>query len=167
MLSEQSWQIRKTFILQQIKRPAHAGLFIYSKIAFSFLYSSSVSASWLLYSYSNCEQKSHREKENRILTETHCWPMNRVLYGYKISPQNANNTWLSLNMLNSFLAALYAGSRNPNYSLASQSALTVSRITLKLQRQTFHFERIINEISLFTQCFTLTLEEVLSTLRDC
>ena len=36
--------------------------------------------------------------------ETHCsWPVNRVLYGYEISQQNASNTWPSLNMLNSFL----------------------------------------------------------------
>lgn len=57
--------------------------------------------------------------------------------------------------------------KHPNYNLASQSAPTVRRITLKLQRQTFHFERIINEILLFTQCFTLTLEELLVAVSDC
>lgn len=52
--------------------------------------------------------KTHKstqwKKKSRIVTETLCsWPMNRALCGSKISPQNANDTRLSLNMLNSFL----------------------------------------------------------------
>lgn len=61
----------------------------------------------------NKDHKSTQWEKSRNVTETHCsCPMNRVLYGYEISPQNANSTWLSLNMLNSFLQH-YTGSSTP------------------------------------------------------
>lgn len=91
--------------------------------------------------------------------------MNHVLYGFKISTQNANSTWLSLNMLNSFLQ---------HYTLAQAAQLQLGLAVCpycgsdhtKTAKADIS-QRIINEILLFTQCFTLTLEEVLSTQRDC
>lgn len=35
--------------------------------------------------------------------EAQRWPMKHVFHASKIPPQNANSTWLSLNMFNSFL----------------------------------------------------------------